>query len=132
MSELSTLFTEDKVIELAGTKIKIKQLETQHLQLALTIAEKVIGSLQGKDNKEIVANICGAIARDMKLVNGLIESLTDLEKGKIQRLNLAALTLILKEIVEVNFDFLFHNMRPVLESFKDLGEKYRGQEKSKD
>lgn len=133
MEQLKTLFTEDKVINIADTNIKIKEVETQHLPLVFTVVEKGMGAYaKATSNVELITSLTGVIAKDFKLVLMLIENLTDLPKDKIPKLNIAASTLILKNIIEVNLDFLHLNLKPVLEQFNDLREKYRGLEKSKD
>lgn len=132
MNELKTLFSENKSIEVAGTKILIKEAEVQHLPLVLAIAEKVVHSVtKGQGNAEIIASVMGTLSKDFKLVLELIEKLTDIPKDKVPKLNLAASTLIVKNIIEVNLDFLHLHLTPVLSQFKGLQEKYRGQEKSK-
>lgn len=132
MDELTTLFSEDKVIEIANTKIKIKQAETQHLPILFAIGEKVAGSIgNAKSDIDIAAQIMGVLSKDFRLVTSLIENLSDIPKDKVGKLNLAASTLIIKNIVEVNIDFLHQHLVPILKDFKVLQEKYRGNEKSK-
>lgn len=131
MEELKTLFSENKVIEIAGTKITIKEAEVQHLPLVLSIAEKLVTSFKGQGNTEVIASIMGSVSKDFKLVLELIEKLTDIPKDKVPKLNLAASTAIVKNIIEVNLDFLHLHLKPILSQFSDLQKKYNGIEKSK-
>lgn len=122
--DLSSLFAIEKTKEICGVPVKIKQVALGDIPMLVEFVSKVMG----KDNTPVTQKIISIIQNDFKSIKILFSKLTDISEENVDRLNLEASVLIIREVIEENADFFMKNVAPQI---KNLVGVMDGMSKSK-
>lgn len=114
MSELKSIFSDGRIIKVADRDIMIKSIELGQIPDLIDVGTKLIALLpDGKKNISKI-EIAKAIGKDFGSITKLFEITTDLDESTIKKLNLAAATVILENIIKDNADFFLANVLPLV------------------
>lgn len=128
--ELATIFGIEKDLVIGEATVKIKQVELGNLATVLDIIETIfeMKSKKAPGTKEILSAVTNHFDKVLKL----LEVTTDLGAENVKRLNVAAATLILSEVIKENSDFFSQKVVPLLQGIAETVQaKQPGPSKSK-
>lgn len=127
-TSLETLFTDSKKITIGEKEIEIRNVCLGDLPVLIKIISKVFELKPNFKNKQ--HEIAKAVVEHFDDVLSLFLITTDLKMEDIKKLNVAAATYILGEVISENADFFTKSVVPLL---ANLTEKIptTGQSKSK-
>ena len=129
MSELKTIFVEGREFDLLGSNVTVKTICVGDLPAMLSVVDKVLALLPKlKTDKDRNSAILNAIKEDFDAIITLLEITTDLKKETITKLNIAALSILIAEVVKENADFLSQH---VVTNLNFLFQSYQAKENSK-
>lgn len=126
---LSSIFCDSRELKIGDKAIEIKQIQIGDLPKVLTIMEKIIGlvpEITGakKSNEKMASLVLSAITKDFDSILSILGATTSLTDEEIRKLNVAATTLILTEVLKDNIDFLSqHALGAVKDLMKVIGSK---------
>lgn len=127
MSELDSLFSNERKIKIGTEEVAIKSITLGDLPIILKLASKFM-DLTSNKKQDIKLVAMKMLTEDFESVLELFEVTTDLPKDKLKKLNMAASIVILSEVVKDNADFFQQHVAPALQS---LSGKVSGTNKSK-
>lgn len=117
MSELESLFVTEKTVKIGKGEVVVKQLTVDDLPKILQIMMKVMPEKNKTfDLKAAVQKIVTDHFEEVKL---LLVSLTNIETEKVGKLNLAAASMIIAEVLKENVDFLYQHVVPAIQGLTD-------------
>lgn len=129
MENLKSIFAESRKFPIAGQEIEIKSLALGDIPVALDLVMKFFDlQKSSKNEKNKNEAMLAAVQKDMPSVLKVLEVTTNLKPEDIKRLNLAAATIIIMEVVKENADFLQQNVVPAVQKAM---EQVNGLNKSK-
>lgn len=129
--QLKTLFCDSREIEFAGSKIQVRNISLGDLPILVDAITKFFDQkVDMADTKQIMR----AIMKDFGTILKIFSITTDLNEDQIKKLNVAAATYILGEVVKENADFFQQHVVPHLTNLVGAAKnkaKVSGQNKSK-
>lgn len=117
LSELSSIFSDGKKLKIGSREVLIKSIAVGDIPLILDIMTKFfeVAPKAKADKAQYKAIITKAVANDFESVIKVLEVTTDLTNEEIKKLNIAAATLIVAEVIKDNADFFQGHVLPVLQ-----------------
>lgn len=100
--ELETLFAEPKEVSIGKTKVKINQVSLGDIPLLVRLWSRI--NPKGNLQEEVLK--LSSDKESFEDIKSAIVSLTDVEKDKVEKINIAALLLIITEVMKENASFL--------------------------
>jgi len=117
MEQLETIYPTEKKVLFGEETISIKTFVIDDLPVVAGILEKVLetSGLKQLDSKAVIKLLISSFSQHYEGILTLIATATSLEPAKIKKLNIAALTFLLKHIVQENTDFFQAHMLPIVQ-----------------
>lgn len=113
--ELNKLFAEEREIEVSGVKIKVKSLELKNISKVADAISNHFVNVDKKNSSEVILGL----VKDPNALTLVLESTTNLKKDEIGRLNMAAATEILGEVIKENVDFFTSAVLPKIKKIME-------------